>query len=191
MKKIKDILIMIIIISFIGFCFEDLWMVFRYSLLDNRNMFLPFLFGYGLFIIVLYYVFGTPKKIFNKYEFCKPINYIIYIIICFIGVSIGELSLGIIIEKIFNFNYWDYSSIPLHFTRYTSVPTSLGFSLIITFFMNYLYIPLQNKIKNISKRIPTFLVIIVFLALIIDMSISYYNMVNNGGRNVIWMINLK
>ena len=191
MKKIKDILIMIIIISFIGFCFEDLWMVFRYSLLDNRNMFLPFLFGYGLFIIVLYYVFGTPKKIFNKYEFCKPINYIIYIIICFIGVSIGELSLGIIIEKIFNFNYWDYSSIPLHFTRYTSVPTSLGFSLIITFFMNYLYIPLQNKIKNISKRIPTFLVIIVFLALIIDMSISYYNMVNNGGRNVTWMINLK
>ena len=175
MKKIKDILIMIIIISFIGFCFEDLWMVFRYSLLDNRNMFLPFLFGYGLFIIVLYYVFGTPKKIFNKYEFCKPINYIIYIIICFIGVSIGELSLGIIIEKIFNFNYWDYSSIPLHFTRYTSVPTSLGFSLIITFFMNYLYIPLQNKIKNISKRIPTFLVIIVFLALIIDMSISYLN----------------
>lgn len=59
---IKEDIIMVIIIAFIGFCFEDLWMLFRYSVIDNRNMYLPFLLGYGLFVVLIYYLIGTPKK---------------------------------------------------------------------------------------------------------------------------------
>ena len=52
--NIKEDIIMVIIISFFGFVFEDLWMLFRYSLIDTRNMYLPFLLGYGLFVVDIY-----------------------------------------------------------------------------------------------------------------------------------------
>lgn len=187
----KENIIMVIIISFIGFCFEDLWMLFRYSLIDNRNMYLPFLLGYGLFVVAIYYMIGVPKKLFNKYELNIPINYVIYMFLSFMLVSIGEILLGTYVEWTGNFYYWDYSSIPMHFTRYTSVPTSIGFALVITLFMNYVYIPLENKIKKISKKIPTFIVLFVFIVLIIDLDISFKNMYSNNGNNTIWTINIK
>ena len=189
--SLKEDIIMVIIISIIGFCFEDIWMLFRYSLIDNRNMYLPFLLGYGLFVVAIYYLVGTPKKLFNRYELNPPFNYVIYMILCFILVSIGEIALGIFVEKTGNFYYWDYSTIPLHFTRYTSVPTSIGFALAITLFMNYVYEPLQNKIKNNSNKISIFVVVLIFIILITDLSISFKNMYQNNGNNTIWTINFK
>ena len=189
--NIKEDIIMVIIISFIGFCFEDLWMLLRYSVIDNRNMFLPFLLGYGLFVVFIYYLIGIPKKLFNKYESNISINYIIYIILCFMIVSVGEILLGTFVEWTANFYYWDYSSIPMHFTKYTSLPTSLGFALVITIFMNYVYEPLQNKIKNKSKEISMIFVLFIFILLIIDLNVSFKNMYINNGKNIIWSINLK
>lgn len=188
---IKEDIIMVIIIAFIGFCFEDLWMLFRYSVIDNRNMYLPFLLGYGLFVVLIYYLIGTPKKIFNKYESNRLINYIIYIILCSVIVSVGEILLGFFVEWTANFYYWNYSSITLHFTKYTSIPTSIGFALVITIFMNYAYIPLQNTIRNNSEKISLIFVLFIFILLIIDLNISFKNMYINKGKNIIWSINLK
>ena len=189
--KFKENIIMVIVISFIGFCFENLWMLFRYSLIDNRNMYLPFLLGYGLFVVDIYYLIGLSRKLFNKYTLSISTNYVIYMVICFILVSIGEILLGTYVEKTGNFYYWDYTSIPMHLTRYTSVPTSIGFSLVITLFMNYVYIPLENKIKKISKSIPTFIVLFIFGILLIDLNVSFKNMYSNNGRNIIWTVNIK
>ena len=189
--KIKEDIIMVIIISFIGFCIENFYMLFKNSVIDNRNMYLPFLLGYGLFAVAIYYMIGTPKKVFNKYELRIPKNYLMYIFICFILVSVGEIVLGIFVEKTGNFYYWDYTNIPMHFTRYTSVPTSIGFSLAITLFMGYIYIPLVNKIKKSAKYIPTFLVVCVFIVLVIDLNISFKNMYLNNGKNSVWSISIK
>lgn len=43
-------LIIIIICSFIGWIIENLWIMLRFGYFDNRNMFLPFLLGYGMAI---------------------------------------------------------------------------------------------------------------------------------------------
>ncbi len=190
MKKnnIKTDVIMIIIISFIGYWFEDIWMVIRHGVLDNRNMYLPFLLGYGLFILALYYIVGSPKKIFNKLELKTPVSLLVYFLICFILVSVGELLLGLFVEKTGGYSYWDYSSIPLHITKYTSVPTSCGFALVITLFMNYIFVPLRNKISNIVNKIPTSIVIILLLALVIDFFVSFRNMYTNNGKNTLWQI---
>ena len=190
-KNIKEDSIMVMIISFLGFIVEELWMIFRYSTIDNRNMFFPFLLGYGLFVVTLYYVVGLPKKIFNKYKFDKPTNILVYIMICFILVSIGEILLGLFVEKTGHFYYWNYSSIPLHFTRYTSVPTSLGFALIITLFMNYAYTPLLKTIRKNDKKISVFVIILILGILIMDFNVSFKNMYSNNGKNDVWSIKLK
>lgn len=189
--KIKEDIIMIIITSFIGFCIENFYMLFKNSVIDNRNMYLPFLLGYGLFAVAFYYIIGTPKKIFNKYELKTPKNFLVYMLICFIIVSAGEIILGTFVEKTGHFYYWDYTGLPMHFTRYASVLTSIGFSLAITLFMAYLYIPLENKVKKISKHVPMFFTIFIFIVLVIDMTVSFKNMYINGGKNSVWKINIK
>ena len=190
-KTIKTDIIMLTILSFIGFCLEDIWMIFRHGYLDNRNMYLPCLLGYGLFAVALYYIIGTPNNLFNKIELKKTKGTIIYFLICFVLVSIGELLLGLFVEKTGGFSYWDYTSIPLHVTKYTSVPTSIGFALIITVFMNYIFLPLRNKINKIVDKIPLFVVILVLVALIIDFIISFKTMYTNNGSNLLWKINFR
>lgn len=190
-KTIKTDIIMLTILSFIGFCLEDIWMIFRHGYLDNRNMYLPCLLGYGLFAVALYYIIGTPNNLFNKIELKKTKGTIIYFLICFVLVSIGELLLGLFVEKTGGFSYWDYTSIPLHVTKYTSVPTSIGFALIITVFMNYIFLPLRNKINKIVDKIPLFVVILILLALIIDFIISFKTMYTNNGSNLLWKINFR
>ena len=189
--KIKEDIIMVIIISFIGYCFENILMLLRYSVLDNRNMFLPFLLGYGLFVVAIYHLIGLPKKLFNKYDSSISTNFIIYLIICFVLVSIGEIILGSYVEHIGHFYYWDYTSIPMHFTRYTSVPTSLGFSLIITLFMCFVFLPLQNRVEKKAKKIPLFVLLFAFIILLIDLNVSFKRMKLNEGHNTIWSINVK
>ena len=190
-RNIKTDIIMCIIISFIGFWFEDIWMVVRHGVLDNRNMYLPFLLGYGLLIVCVYYIFGTPKNLFNKYQIKGFKKYIVYFLISMIVVSVGELLLGLSVEKILGYSYWNYTSIPLHITKYTSIPTSIGFSLVITLFMNFVYEPLRNKIYNKVDKIPMTILIVLLLILIIDFFVSFRNMTINQGRNMVWIFKLR
>ena len=191
LTRLKTDIIMLTIVSFIGFCFEDIWMIFRHGILDNRNMYLPFLLGYGIFIIALYYILGTPSKLFNKYELKRPKSTIIYFLICVVLVSIGELLLGLFVEKTGGYSYWDYSTIPLHITKYTSIPTSIGFAIIITIFMDFIFIPLRNKIEKIANKIPFIIVLLMLIALIVDFIISFKTMYTNNGKNTLWLFNFR
>ena len=192
MKNILKIdIIMITIISFIGFCVEDIWMIFRHGILDNRNMYLPFLLGYGLLVVAIYYIFGTPRKVFNRIEIKKPLNYLVYFLVCFFVVSIGELLLGITVEKLLGYSYWNYSTIPLHITKYTSIPTSIGFALIITLFMNFIYEPIRIKISKIVNKIPVIVIILILIVLLIDFVLSFRTMYLNNGRNIVWLIRFR
>ena len=190
-NTLKTNIIMLTIVSFIGYCFEDIWMMVRHGVLDNRNMYLPFLLGYGVFIIILYYIFGTPNKLFNKIELKRPVSTIIYYLLCVILVSIGELLLGLFVEKTGGFSYWDYSSIPLHITKYTSIPTSLGFAAIITVFMDFAFLPLRDKISKVVDKIPMILVILIAIILVVDFTASFKNMYTNDGKNTLWSFNIR
>ena len=45
---------MIILISFVGFLVENIWNFLTSGQIDNRNMHLPFILGYGLAILGVY-----------------------------------------------------------------------------------------------------------------------------------------
>ena len=59
-------------------------------------------------------------------------------------VSVGEILLGTLVEKTCHLYWWDYTRLPLHITRYTSIPTSIAFSLLITTFMRLFFQPLMD-----------------------------------------------
>ena len=49
-----------VIIFFLGFYLENIWICFRKGYIDNRNMMLPFLLGYSFALLGIYFVLGTP-----------------------------------------------------------------------------------------------------------------------------------
>jgi len=75
-------LLTVTIISFLGYCVENIWLAVTQQYINNRNMYLPFLLGYGLTVVGIYLIFGTPKKWLRR----KPANK--YAIACRIGGAI-------------------------------------------------------------------------------------------------------
>ena len=134
---------MTVFASFIGYVVENLFKLVMNGYVDNRYMFLPFLLGYGLFIVAIGILIGTPNNLFplskRQPKLKKPVVYLFYFLLTALLVSAGELALGYAVEAIGGFNYWDYSKLPLNFTKYTSLPTSVGFGAIITAFMGFIY----------------------------------------------------
>lgn len=184
--------IMVAFVSFIGFVVENLWLAFTKGYINNRNMNLPFLLGYGLAIIAIYLLFGTPNEMvfFTKYEFkAIPIlKYFIYFLLVMICVSVGEIIIGTATEKLCNIEYWNYSDIPFHVTKYTSVPTSVGFATGITIFMNTVFIPFMDKINAMNPKLIKICAIVLTLLLVIDFVISYGKMIHTKKFYLKWKI---
>lgn len=184
---------MVIFTSLIGYLAENAFKLFKSAYIDNRYMFLPFLLGYGIFVAALGLLLGTPKNLLplcrKRVKLSTPLCFIIYFAIAVLLVSVGELMLGFTVEKIGGFIYWDYSDIPLHFTRYTSLPTSLGFALIIMLFMCFVYEPAMTFFETkINSRCFNAASTVLIVLLLMDFAVSFGVMRSNRERMVLWRL---
>ena len=148
MDDIYALIMILVTVSFLGFVVENVWLGVTKGYMDNRNMMLPFLLGYGVAVLGIYFLFGTPAKLrilglrLNlKSEYMQLFVYYGIVMIC---ISVGEIVLGKLVEKTCQIKWWDYSKLPLHITQYTSVPTSAGFSMMVVTFMNKIFVPLYE-----------------------------------------------
>ncbi|MBR0173505.1 MAG: putative ABC transporter permease [Lachnospiraceae bacterium] len=172
---------MIIICSFIGFVIENVWLSVRYGFIDNRNMHLPFLLGYGVAIFLIYHILGEPARESDIAYFAKV----------FFMVSLGEIVMGTVVEKTCGVYYWDYSTLPLHFTRYTSLFTSIGFALIITAFMRTVF-PVITAFLTAHEAVFTedFCAAALY-AVCVDHLASFVEIHKNGALRQSWRIDLR
>lgn len=183
--------IMAAIISFLGFILENVWLAFTKGYIDNRNMTMPFLFGYGMAVISIYAVFGTPQAMIIAGRFpVKEHSVLIYFAAVFFAVSIGEIVLGYSVEKLCGFEYWNYTRLPLHVTKYTSVFTSLGFALIITLFMRYAFCPIMNLIGRLDPLPAKIAALVLTAVMTVDFIVSFYRMHKTRALNERWRISL-
>ncbi|MBR1470493.1 MAG: putative ABC transporter permease [Lachnospiraceae bacterium] len=156
--------LIIIISSFVGFVIEDTWLALRRGYIDNRNVNLPFLFGYGLAVMGFYLLLGLPGGDGD----------VLYCIKAALLVSVGEILLGKTVEYTCGIRYWDYSSIPLHITRYTSVPTSLGFGIIITEYMENVLPAILMLAEQFESYRTTLMALGIVLILELDCASSFH-----------------
>ena len=187
---IFELMLAAVIISFVGFAIENTWLMFTKGYMDNRNMTLPFLLGYGVLMVFFYLLFGTPSEL----RFENPENRFtsgeIYFVLAFLTVSAGEILLGMLTEKYIGIVYWNYSWIPLHLTKYTSLPTSLGFASIIELFMTYCFPPIMNAISILPESLLPPVAIILFSALCTDTVHSFWKMYTNHDLYCRWKLNM-
>ena len=191
--SISTYILMGVLISLIGWIVENAWLALTRGYIDNRNMHLPFLFGYGVAAVALFLIVGTPSTMLLPFEVKKKetfVRLLIYFLLMVVLVSIGEIILGTVVEKTCHFYYWDYTVIPMHITRYTSIPTSMGFALIITTFMDKCFVPIMNHLAAIPAGRATFLAWALGVALTADFVISFLKMHKLHHGLKLWRRNL-
>lgn len=186
--------IMVAVVSFLGFMVENLWLAATKGYVNNRNMNLPFLLGYGLLVLFIFLVLGTPGElaqwgIFRKIRSQKW-KYAVYFICSFMAVCIGEVMLGVFVERLCGFEYWNYSRIPMHITKYTSVPTSIGFASLITFFMGNCFEPLMGWVSRMDSFVFRIVSMVLMIAMTYDFFYSFYHMFAEKDFYLKWQIRL-
>ena len=184
-----------VFVSFLGFIVENCWLALTKGYMDNRNMCLPFLLGYGLAIVVLYLLFGTPEamcicgwKVPIRNKKIKVFLYYVCMIVC---VSVGEILLGTFVEKVCHFSWWDYSSLPLHITKYTSVPTSMMFAFLITFFMDRFMMPLYGYFRSWDYSVLSTAAPVLSVLMSADFVYNAYKMYQTQGMVRRWKVHVK
>jgi len=187
--------IMVAVISFLGFSLENLWLSLTKGFIDNRNMNAPFLMGYGLLVVGMYLLLGTPENMALvesvPVDGSKGERFFIYFLCAFAVVTLGELILGHLMEKFCGIEYWNYTWIPLHITKYTSVPTSIGFAAIITSFMGACFDPIMSLIVMIPAREAKSACIILMLIMSVDLMASFAKMRKTRSLNTKWQIQVR
>lgn len=191
-QEIYALCMIIMIVSFLGFVVENIWIACTKGFMDNRGMFLPFLLGYGLAVAAIFIVFGIPNKLWffgNVWNIhnatARKLMYYLIVVIC---ICIGEMLLGLIVEKVCHFSWWNYSRIPLHITQYTSIPTSMAFSVLITIFMDTFFQPLFTCFYNVENKIWTYSGFTLFAFLILDFLYNGYKIYKHHGTIQRWKI---
>ncbi len=189
------IILIIVFVSFLGFIVENIFTSYSNGVMDNRNMVLPFLLGYGLAILVIYKLFGTPDSplFFGKELALKngASSILYYFAVAFLCVSVGEVILGYLIEWSCDIVWWNYTALPLHITKYTSIPTSFLFASMITVFMKYLFEPMLNIFSKIPYQTLSLIAITLIVLLSIDFIHSGIYMFKNHQTLKIWRIDFK
>lgn len=194
MKKVKIWALCMIaaVVSFLGFVVENLWMAVTQGCMNNRSMLFPFLLGYGIAILLIYLILGTPrelcilgKKIEVDGKMKRILIYLAGVMIC---VSLGEILLGTFVEKVCGFIWWDYTRLPLHITRYTSIPTSFGFGSLITLFMNFFFDPLLHFFESWNETALKYTALTLVVIMTGDFLYAAYRMFVTHGTVIRWEI---
>lgn len=190
--NIYALVLVVTVVAFIGFAVENIWLAFSKGFMDNRNMFLPFLLGYGIAMLIVYLLFGLPHQpLFFGFEIdienqiIRNVYYYVMMVIC---ISVGEIALGTAVEKICGYQWWNYSWIPFHITQYTSIPTSMGFAVIVFVVMRYGFDFLMHLFLGLNENVLKGLAWFFGITLTVDMVYNLYLMYKNGKGIVRWRI---
>lgn len=186
--------VMIAVIAFLGYITENTWLAITKGYIDNRNMNAPFLLGYGVMVLAIYFLFGTPQNLADwgimRYIPEGAASYLFYYVLSFLLVSVGEILLGTLVEKVCGIEYWNYEWIPFHLTKYTSLPTSVMFAGIITFFMSNLFDPIMRGLLQMDPQRIKVISVALTTLLVWDFIASFHKMYQKQDFNLIWKYEL-
>ena len=163
-------------LSFIGWLYEVLLVRVRFGHWSNRGfLWLPFCPIYGLTLTFVYFFMGTPNE---KHGILKNIenptlHTTLYLFFAFIIPTAAELFVGLLFDKAFHISLWSYSSAPLNFHGYISLPISLLWSALIYLFMRFFFLPLKKWVFRLPNKISIMLATLLITSVFADIIIQF------------------
>ena len=182
-KKIFDVNVYALILSacivaFAGFLIENVFRLFCIGVIDDRHRLFPFIAEYGIAYFAIFLLFGTPKnmRIFTKKITLTATNKktaaflqtALYFLIVFLCIGLGEITVGLTVEKTMGIKGWNFSNIPLHITRYTSIPTDFAYTSAFTVFMHLFFDKMTDALSEISPKVLKILAIVLTTTILLD-----------------------
>ena len=113
-------------------------------------------YGIGVCLIIWLFNYLKKKKISDKFTF------VCIFLFSFIGLSLLELLGGILIEKLFNVIFWDYSHFKFNIGHYIALEVGLIWG-IASLIVAYIIRPIFDKFITKIPKIFTWIFIIIFL----------------------------
>jgi len=149
------------IYSIFGYILETITLLIINSKKTSGILYGPWTFIYGIGVIIILLL---EKLIFSKKKWNKWLKRILLFLTVAITLSIIELVGGILIEKIFNKTFWNYTNHKFNIGKYISLEMTLVWTILSIIFV-YILKPLTDKIVT---KIPKLLTYILIILMIID-----------------------
>ena len=193
---IRYFFIGMLVFAFLGFWVENLSRMATKHIFDNRHQLLPFLFAYGIALLAIYVAMGTPWELrfFNKKIFKKSTrattaaSHLIYFFVICAFIMLGEIGVGMMYEKFAGVILWDYTDIPTHITRYTSVITTLLIGGGVYAIMAFAFRPMMALISKMGTRAATVVDCTLGIAVVIDFFIMVIYTFATGSAPEYWSV---
>ena len=154
------------IYSILGFIAEALITLIFKGNFSSGILFGPWTPVYGLGAIIIIIV---SHKLFKNLHLNRFIETIIVFFVVSIILSSIEWLGGILIEKIFDITFWDYSSQKFNLGKYISLEMTLLWGIMSIIFI-YIIRPILDPL---IKKIPKWLTIILSILFIIDLIMTF------------------
>lgn len=153
--------------SIIGFMFENVIGIILGNPFNSGILYGPITPIYGLGVIL---ILTISKYFFIHLHLPRWLETIISFFTLIIILTLLEFIGGILIEKIFNTVFWDYSNLKFNIGKYISLEISFLWGILALFIIYIIHPILDNFIKNI----PYFITYISIIIFIIDLIITIY-----------------
>lgn len=96
------------------------------------------------------------------------------------------MGMGLLFEKVFGVKAWNYTSIPLHITQYTSIPTTAAFTAGIFLLMQFVFPRVVKLIDRIPDRTAFLLALVLGVLIASDWLIMIVSGLVNGSFPEYW-----
>ena len=174
--------LMFMLISFIGWCMETVYVLLRFGRLSDRGFLsMPFCPIYGASILAVYFAVGTPQGGVLQPLFAKakglPLParaaayaglYLLYFLAAALIPTAAEFLTGLFFDKLFGIRLWDYTDRPFNILGYVCLPMSALWGLLITAAMALLWTPLEKLLARIPQRAAKAVAFTLAALLLID-----------------------
>ena len=164
-------------VAFLGWVVENVFKYVTGGWFDSRFHFLPFISPYASLPLAFHIALGSPNdiRIFGykvfKTKTTKTVvlsNLITYFLMS-LFVFLGELAVGNLWDILFDVQLWDYHSLPLSLTQYTSIVTTLGFGLFAYVIFKFIYRPTLYIIrKKVNYNVAKWICLTLGVAIVLD-----------------------
>ncbi len=163
-----NLLTYFVLYSFLGWIMESIFRSICEKKLINtgflRGPFCP-IYGIGSIIMIVF------LKNFEKFP-------ILLFFISIIVLTLWEYIVGVLLEKIFNTKYWDYSNHKFNFQGRICLTNSIYWGVLGVLFIKYIHPFIQSVVSQINTSLLNYIVAILFMIFLVDMITSIINVKN-------------
>jgi len=170
-KMIFEILTYFIIYSFLGWIMESVVRsVIERKLINTGFLIGPFCPIYGIGACIMFLFLSGLKD-----------HILLLFVVSLLAMSIWEYLVGVLLEKLFNTKYWDYSDHKFNIQGRVCLTNSICWGVIGILFVHYIHPFMQQIIGNIDATVLHYIISIVTIVFITDTIVSIIKVKNIKG----------